>query len=334
MKIQWVPVVVTTVVLVATGCNKSGKLSEHSKFQTPTGPVELKLKWPVGERVVQDMDMKMKIAMNMPGQPAPMEQNMTMGQKFSMTVLKDLPEGGHEVELEFLSARMGMEAAGKKTLDYDSEKKTDEKNPMAAVFGQIVGTKIDYYLNASNEVDRVEGIDTMLGHLAEGSNPQVAAQIKGMFNEGYFKQMLSSSRFLPPHAVAIGDSWPVQFEIPMDPIGTLVLDYTFTLQGWEMHGTRNCARMEFQGGIKTKSSGKPIAPGVNMSIQDGTASGVSWFDPELGIVIDSDVNQDFAMIMSFPKPQRRGATKPATPEIQTMTNHMSQTLNIKLDSVK
>ena len=44
--------------LTLVGCNKSGKLDEPSTFKTPTGPVELKLKFPQGERIVQDMDLK------------------------------------------------------------------------------------------------------------------------------------------------------------------------------------------------------------------------------------------------------------------------------------
>ena len=38
--------------LLWVGCNKSGKLARPSTFATPSGPVELKLKWPQGERIV------------------------------------------------------------------------------------------------------------------------------------------------------------------------------------------------------------------------------------------------------------------------------------------
>ena len=55
------------------GCNKSGKLNKTSEHKVPSGPVELKLKWPVGERIVQDMDMKMNMEFSIPGRPAPME---------------------------------------------------------------------------------------------------------------------------------------------------------------------------------------------------------------------------------------------------------------------
>lgn len=327
---------VVAVVLAAAGCNKSGKLAEKSTFKTPTGPVELKLKWPVGERIVHDMDMKMKVETSGAGLPAQAQEgaNVTMGQKFTMTVLKDLPEGGHEVELEFLSMRMGMEAGGKKVLDYDSDAKKGSKDPMAEVMGKVIGSKVDFFLNASNDVDHMEGVDSLMAKLTAGGNQQAAASIQGMFSESYFKQMMSSSRFLPSHAVAPGDSWPVQLEFPIDPVGTLELNYTVTLEKWEMHGARNCARLEFQGDIKSKPGSKSAMPGGSVSFRDGNTSGVSWFDPELGVVIDTDVQQDFTMVVSFPSPQRNKNAKNAKPEMMTMTNHLAQTLNLKLDSVK
>ena len=121
-------------------------------------------------------------------------------------------------------------------------------------------------------------------------------------------------------------------DMPMDMLGTLVMDYTFTLERWEQHGKRNCARMEFQGTIKTKDgdNAKPNQLGMTMSIQDGTTSGVSWFDPELGIIIDSQMHQDMTINISLPKNPR---VKPGTPiQTQTLTTQTSQDINIKLDS--
>ena len=111
------------------GCNKSGKLNQPSTFKPPAGPVELKLKWPMSERIVMNMDMKQNMEIFMPNQPASMKRDMTMGQKYGLTVLKENPDGGHEVEMEFLSARMGMEMGGKKLLDYDSAKKSAAGTP-------------------------------------------------------------------------------------------------------------------------------------------------------------------------------------------------------------
>jgi len=314
------------------GCNKSGKLNDKSTFKTPTGPVELKVKWSLHERVVQDLDMKMTMEMAIPGQPAPMKQDMTMGQAFGMTVLQATPDGGHEVEMDFISARMASKLGEKTLFDYDSEKKApaDKANPVADVFGKIVGTKIQFFLDASNAVERVEGVDALTARLTTGAQAEAMAPIKGMYNEGYFKQMMSANQFLPPHAVQPGDTWPVRMEIPMATMGTMVMAYEVTLQSWEMHGKRNCARMEFQGTIQTKPD-PAVKPGaMSISILEGNTSGVAWFDPDLGITIDTKMTQDLKMVIRVPMPAR-GA---AAPQMQGITNQMSQVMTIKLESVK
>jgi len=335
MKIKHLfPIVGLAFVLAGAGCNKAGKLSEHSKFKPPTGPVEFKLKWPPGERVVQDMDVKTKTEIAVPGQPAPLQQDMTMGQKYALTVLKETPDGGHEVEMEFLSARMEMAMGGKSMINYDSTKKSPEdgKNPVAGMFGKIIGSKIQFFMDSSNNVERIEGVEEMMNRLSAGGSAAALAPLKSMFSEGYFKQIMSSSRFLPPKAVSPGDSWPVQLEFPMAALGTIVLDYNFTFQGWELHGTRNCARLEFQGSVKTKPDATPNPTGMSMEIQNGTTSGVSWFDPELGITIDTAMNQDMTVNITLPKNPRAAPGAPAQP--QKMTSQMNQVIDIKLDSVK
>src|SRR6516162_2468171 len=110
--------VVTALVCAGSGCNKSGKLNSSSTFTPPTGPVELKLKWTMGERVVQELDMKQTMNLNLPGRPEPTKQNTTMGQKYAPTVINQDATGGDELALEFLSARMNTEMGGKTMINY------------------------------------------------------------------------------------------------------------------------------------------------------------------------------------------------------------------------
>jgi len=322
--------VALTLSLSWVGCNKSGKLEKASTFTAPSGPVELKLKWPVGERIVQSFDMKQNMEIFVPNQPNPIKQDMTMGQEYGLSVLKENPDGGHEVEMEFLSARMGMEMGGKTLFNYDSAKKSTAggANPVGDAFQKIIGGKIQYFLDASNNVERVEGVDAFVGRMGNGGQADGTAAIKSMFNEGYFKQMIGSSRYMPQKPVQPGDTWPVQLEIAMGPIGTLVMDYTFTFQKWEQLGKRNCARLEFRGTIKSKPDENPASKGMTMAIQEGNSSGVSWFDPELGIIIDTTMNQDMTMAMTVPV-NVHGKTV-----TQAMTNVMHQAIIIKLESVK
>jgi hypothetical protein len=324
------------------GCNKSGKLNTKSEFKAPSGPVELKLKWPVGERIVQDMDIKQNMEMSIPGKPGPTKQDMDMGQEYGLTVLKETPDGGREVEMEFLTARMRIETGGQ-TLEYDSTKKSanGSANPgvakvqksLADMFGQIIGSKIQYFLDASNEVERMEGIDELESRLSSGAQADWLAPFKSaMFSKDRFKQIMSANRYLPPKAVQPGDTWPNTQSFEMGPLGTMTMDFNNTFQSWEMHGKRNCARLEFQGTIKTTPGTNANPTALNMTITDGDFSGISWFDPELGITIDTTLNEDIKMIMNMPVNSRGNAG--AAGRMLTITNQMKQVITIKLVSVK
>jgi hypothetical protein len=326
--------VTLALALSWVGCNKAGKLDKASTFEAPSGPMELKLKWPVGERVVQNFDMKMNMEISVPNQPGPIKQDMNMGQKYALSVLNETADGGREVELEFLSARIMMVMGGKTMMEYDSTQKPskDGKGPMTTefqkTFQQIIGSKIQYFLDASNHVERIEGVDALVNRLTTGGPGDATSGIKSMFNEGYFKQIIGDNRYLPSKPVQPGDTWPVQLDMPMGGLGTMEMNYNFTFQNWERHGKRTCARLEFQGTVKTKPDQNSKPAGMTMTIQDGNVSGVSWFDPELGTTIETTLNQDIKMTMTINMNQHGKAIT------QTMTNVMNQTISMKLDSVK
>jgi hypothetical protein len=324
--------------LSGVGCNKSGKLNKVSTFTPPAGPVELKLKWPVGERVVQSLDLKQNMEISVPNRPQPIKQDVTMRQEYGLTVLKEDASGGREVELEFLSAQMAVTSGGKTVLSFDSTKKTanDNANPaaaaaqksVAALFQNIIGAKLQFFLDASNQVERIEGIDALTSRLGTSGQADATAGIKHMFSEGYLKQMLEGNRYLPPKPVQPGDEWPLQMEYEMGELGTLMIDISTTFVRWETHGKRTCARLEFQGTFKTKPDQNPTSTGMAMNIQEGDSSGVSWFDPELGKVIETMANQDVKMSMTLPRTAfGKGVT-------QTMTMLMKQEVTMKLESVK
>jgi hypothetical protein len=316
--------IILALAAIATGCGKFSKLDTPSKSATPTGPIELKIKWTDGEHMLQDYDMTQTVVINLPGRPTPMTQNMDMGQKMSLDVVSNQPDGGHEVEMEFLSASVTTEMAGRKT-HYDSEKNSSSTDPLAKVFGKMVGSKIQYYLDASNRVERVGGIEE-LGQRISGGGQQAAA-LKGIFTEDYFKQMMDSSRYLPTKPVQPGDTWPMKQDVSLGAaLGTMSLDYTFTFTGWEMHGKRNCARIDFSGSIETSQKGGSSGPmGMSIDIQNGTSSGIFWFDPEFGVAVDTKMEQDMTMVMVIPA-RNQGQT-------QVMTNQLNQSLDIRLDSL-
>jgi hypothetical protein len=303
-------------------------LNTPSSFTPPTNsPVELKIKWAPNEHVVQEFDMDQKMAINLPGR-SPMEQDMSMGQKFSLAVLNADADGGHEIEMEFLSARMAMEM-GQNTMSYDSDKDSasGSTNPIASVFSKMIGSKFHYFLDASNNVVQIDGIDELISRLADGG--RTAAQFKSMFTEDYFKQLMGANRLLPPNPVQPGDTWQVQIQVPAG-FTTLSMDYTLTFTGWEKHGERNCARIDFTGTIQSQPGGNPNPMGMTMSVPEGNTSGVFWFDPEFGTAIDSKSNQEMTMVITLPSRAKQGMQGGST---QTMTNELSQTVTFKVDSL-
>jgi len=318
--------------LLGTACNKAGKLSEASKSTTPpTGPVQLLQKWPDGEQIVKHTDIKMNMEINVPNLPQPVKQDINMSQTFGLAVSK--ADTGAKVELTFLSLRMDSIQGGQTNFSYDSDAKAEPpRDPHVAAIVKglqnTVGVKIEYFLNATNGIDRVDGADTLMNRLSAGGPEVNASGIKNMFNKGNLEQMIGQSEYLPPQPVQPGDSWPVQIETDLGEMGTLTVSNGVTFTQWEKHGPRMCARLEFDGTFKGKPSATPSTTGMTMTIQDGTSSGVSWFDPELGTIIDSDANQDIDMNMTVPIPVQGKRT------MQTLKMKMHQVLSVKLDSVK
>jgi len=227
---------------------------------------------------------------------------------------------------------MMMTMGGKPMINYDSAKKSadDSKNPVAVMFQKIIGAKLQYFLDASNRVERIEGMDALVGRLESGGRPDMTTGLKSMFNEGYFKQIMDTARYLPSKPVQPGDTWPIQMDIPMGPMGVIKIDYTVTFQSWEQHGKRTCARLEIQGTLKSNPNPDTAAGAMSMNISEGNVSGVSWFDPELGMIIDASADQDMKLTMTMPMGPRGNAAG----KTQTITSAMKQVITIKLESVK
>src|ERR1035438_4487221 len=100
----------------------------------------------------------------------------------------------------------------------------------------------------------MEGVYELEKRLSSGVPTNALAFSRIPFSEGYLKEMMNGLHlFLPSKAVQPGDTWPIQMEMAMSPLGTVTMDYTVTFQSWEQHWKRNCARLEFRSTLKTRS---------------------------------------------------------------------------------
>lgn len=286
-------------------------------------PVELRMKWPVGARYVYRMDMVQAGDMTIPGQPAPMKQETNISQEFALAVLKDRPEGGQEVELEFLSQAMEMKMAGTTAMKFDSKtpvSPTSPENPAMAPMRKLIGLKLKYLTNAQGQMDKIEGVDAMLAKMTEDS-PATAGMLKGMFNEEQMKQMIQSVQ-LPSKPVKLGESWPAKMDIPMAGMGRMTLDSTMTFKQMEQRDGRACAVLQQKGTISS-SGGGAVAGGPTIEMEKGDMEGTTWFDPAVGALIETKGQQKMKMNVGAPNPGAPG-------EKINMAMDMNQTIGMKL----
>jgi len=314
------------------GCGKSDKLAQQPAFTPPGGPMELKLKWPKGEHIMEEMEIKENSELSVPGRSIPVRQDISISQQLGLTVLNESPDGKHDVEMEFLSARVEVPPGSKTLSNYDSTQKSpaDGVNPVAKMFGKIIGSKVQFFLNASNDVERIEGADVLAQKLEAVEPANRLEHFKNFYREGFLKQMIIAS--LPSKLVQPGDTWPAHIEFVTRTAGAICVDDNFTLQSWEKHGGRNCARLEFKGTITNKHETSADPARMSVDIIEGRSSGVSWFDPELGLTLETTVKHEMSMVITMPVNPEGSAD--AAPRVRKLTEQMNQTINAKLISVK
>jgi hypothetical protein len=336
-------------------------VDQVSAFTAPTGPVDLKLKWPLGARFIEDIDVRQTMAIYNPGQSEPVKQDLTLYFEHAFTVMNETPEGGREVELEFPTARMGM-VIGSYQWQYDSSHRSaTDKSQVATVFGKILDSRIRYLLNARNEVERMDGVDELVNQLTFGSGaklrrgtdwdkkvldgvlkqimtgtrePDHFAWLKRMFNKAYFESKIRHY-FLPTQPVQPGDTWPVAHEYSAGGArileSVLVRDFNVTFRAWEPHGERVCARLEFQGTEKTRTEANSNAAAAVTPIMDGTYSGVAWFDLESGRILEVVSTRDFNVTSN--KPVNPGSNPTGVGPLQSTTDQHHQVITEKLISL-
>jgi hypothetical protein len=293
--------------------------------------VELKLKWVPGQRQVLDFDMKQNTAFLLEDRSDTVREDFNMGFQAGSTVLSETPAGGHEVELEFLSARLDIKMGDHTILDFDSAKRpaAAPTNEVAAVFGKILGAKIRYFLNASNDPERLDGVDDLVQRIR--SVPQtdpLTGDVKNIFGAAFFEHMTNANPILPHQAVQPGDTWPCHAEDAVANTGIEVTDYKVVFQNWEMHDNRRCARLEFRVIMKVQPDPNTKRDEATYHPRDAVSEGVAWFDPELGQFVETDLKSDVNIDKA---PRNPDGTPGAAGAGQSITTQRHQWYTIKLE---
>ncbi len=316
--ILFIHAVVACAVLV--GCSKTDNTPPTGvKGVTPEGKMEMQFKWTVGKQYVMRMDLHRTSETDVPNIKKPVPQDVDMAQDYTISVLKELPDDGRELQLEFTGMKLGVKMGERMLMNFDSaqDNSSDTRNPVAPMLRKMVGGKLTYVTDAGGRVVRMEGFQEFAKRVTSGSKPEVQAMFSGMYSEGQLKMFCDVARMAPSRGVKPGDSWDMNFQEEMGNLGTMSVNSKQKFKDWEQHGNRKCARIESTGTITSKpTAAAGTASLFAIEIEKGKMTGTGWFDPDLGMVVESTADQDMTMKI--------------TTQGQTMTSRAKQTINFKL----
>lgn len=302
-------------VLVAASCRQKPESTaedtprESSAVKTevsaPTPTVAghaLKANWPLGSKLTYRMDLRHTMGIPLPGSNETMEQGTTLSQTYSLKVVQELPDGGRELEMEFTAMEMESRMGDQVMMSFDSkgDVESDRNNPIAGPLRQVIGSKERVQLNASNEVASTAGTDSFLQKLTRGAAAQVQKLIQSSLSEDDFHRIFEFYKVLPSNPVASGSSWPVSLNTAVIPVGTLPSNAIAAFAGLEEKNGRECAKLEFSGPLNPEAK-----PGVGllgaMTLEKGTLSGATWFDPRSGTLTESTNRSVLTAKMELPR---------------------------------
>jgi len=287
-------------------------------------PVELKVKWPVGQRIVQQIDMKVANTIQMQGRQ--MQQSTEMSQTNVITVLKAMADGGCVVKYQVQRVKLSM-SAGPQTLSFDSasDPKTDAGNMFAPMFRPVVGSPFLITVDAAGEVQKLEGLDELIKKMPEGARPQLSQ----MFSGDAIKQMagLTAQKLLPSKSVSVGDTWLVKVEqnLPGMGGGKVVMEGQCVYKGTVGHRGRTCAQIDFTGTFRMAGEAAAGPQGLKFAIKDGKSVGTIWFDAAAGRLVEQKAVQEMNIEITPPGDQ--------APPIKTSSKQQVSFKTIKVEKV-
>jgi hypothetical protein len=290
------------------------------------GPVLLKVNWPVGHRYVYRMDLDQHSTNQVAQGPEPRTEDLAVGLTYTVEVVSGSdPNGGRELELEFLADEIQSKMADRvlAVFDSSSDPGTDKHNLIAGPFRRVIHSKLRLQLTPAGRVEKVVGLDqwtaTVVGQDSEAGGHMVSQ----LFNEGFFRQLADFGQGIPAEPVAVGQSWPYHTELPAGALGKIDVQSTITFKRREQNDDRKLALLSTQGTL-TGLPKNPSDAQSTMALDHGTVTGFSWFDLDSGVLVESEVTQFMRL-----KGEMSGLADGSRPAM-SFTSDIGQQVTVKL----
>ena len=175
--------------------------------------------------------------------------------------------------------------------EYDSKSEKPPEGPLAAgivpTLKALVGSRFQYKMSPQGELSDVRVPEGLIKALKEAGP---ASSNVGMFSEDGLKNMINESSLVLPKDAEKDKPWTRQTKIPSPPIGTMLLDKTYTYTGPDKEGDKIT--------LDVKVSLEPD-PKSNFDIKLGNqeGKGTFYFDSKSGRVASSTVTEKIDMVI-------------------------------------
>ncbi len=259
---------------------------------TSSASADTKLRWKFVAGKSYQYKVTQKTSSKMTIQGRDLDQTITQDMDMTWEIKSVKPDGSAEMVQKIDRIKFMMDAPfGKVSIDTKDGK--DPEGPMAAIgpiFRALAGAPVSLTMTPRGEIQDVKVPQELVDAL-KNAGPGAAAA-GGMFSEEGLKNLVSqASLVLPEAAVAKGASWKSEKAIDTPPLGTMVMDNTYTYLGSEKGAEKIGLNLKIT--LKAKADSP-----VQVTIGDQANTGSFAFDNVAGLLKASSVTQKTKMTIS------------------------------------
>jgi len=284
--------------------------------------IDLQQRWQAGKKYSQTIETAQQSTIEIGGQK--MDQSTTMMIEVSIAVR--VHEDGKRRRMTMVYDRIAMDMSmnGQK-MSFDSANPGTDPLGLGKSMGSTVGKELKILIDEKGAVTEIENYDSYIEQL--GKSPVPGVDFREMHSRDALKQMINQGALLslPGKPIEPGASWPFEQVLDLPKIGKVSTRGSYTYKGMAQRSGANCAELTTEGKLAMDVSGEAgaVSP-LAMKVTDGTITGTVWFDPQLGVMRESQIQQDMTMNMK----------NPADPAGADLTIPMKQTVTLKTTKIE
>ncbi len=308
-----------------------GQTAEAPVENRPDTGVPLSVIWLEAIRYIYRIDIVQHSTNQLPNTPEPATEEISTGLSYALIAKSPASDGSRELELELLAFDTEIRIGSEVVVKFDSAHQSDESErtpPIPQAYRNVAGSKVRLRVGPGGKVEGVLGYDEWVRSVAGEPAGPARQMLVQQFNPGFFQQLADFGRGLPDGPVSPGDHWPHHIQMPAGELGTITAESDIEFEEWLARDKDKFAVIHARGTLSSRSenaeNGKP-----RMWIERGTVEGRSWFDPQMGVMVESGVEQ--SMRVRAETPVQPGESQSAT---SGFTSDIGQKVTVKLIEVK